>query len=506
MKDRAKLNNSHWLYRPFLHAVVFVGVLLIVTSIVAMLQFEFMLNFALLVGLTIVSGMLITVRPAYGALGFAYDVGSGLSIAALPFFGLPGAILLNAVTALSSQYLWANGDSQQKGSLLQVFFNMGMLTIISVPTFWTFTWLRRTFGSDTITLVIGWLAAAIVYELANRAMLIIVIYLRNNAEVAFTDLAVDSRSEIALTITINFVGAALVGYAIREHDWQGIVIFFVPVLLSTLAYLIHVRNISGHMDQLEDKVLERTCLLEEANRKLEEANHQLEEANRKKDAFLRVVAHDMKSPLSVIRTYTSMLRENPEYALHRPKWLDSIASAESDLSRFVSDISDLEMWSRGPEIVLQASEFDVRQCAAEAMNLFRPNAHNKQITIQNCDTAPPILICADLYYIKRVFTNLVSNAVKYTPKGGTITAIVQSNGNEVAFAIQDMGYGIPAEALPHIFKEFYRVQEHQELSEGTGIGLAIVKTLVEAHGGTISVVSEVGTGSTFTVTLPLKQA
>jgi signal transduction histidine kinase len=109
--------------------------------------------------------------------------------------------------------------------------------------------------------------------------------------------------------------------------------------------------------------------------------------------------------------------------------------------------------------------------------------------------------------LRRVLRNLIGNAVKYTPEGGTITLSLEFESNIVKIRVKDTGYGIPSSDLPHIFDRFYRVRNngHNDI-QGNGLGLAIVKTIAGQHGGNVSVESEVGKGSCFTLTIPLLQA
>jgi signal transduction histidine kinase len=127
----------------------------------------------------------------------------------------------------------------------------------------------------------------------------------------------------------------------------------------------------------------------------------------------------------------------------------------------------------------------------------------KNITLYQEEVPQPITIAADEKKIERILLNLISNAIKYTPEGGTVNIETGMKGRYAYFKVQDTGYGIPEDELPYIFDRFRRVKGHESKAVGTGLGLAIVKSLVEAHQGEISVTSQVDEGSTFTVNLPL---
>jgi signal transduction histidine kinase len=118
----------------------------------------------------------------------------------------------------------------------------------------------------------------------------------------------------------------------------------------------------------------------------------------------------------------------------------------------------------------------------------------------------PVRVTADKKKVDRIITNLVANALKYTPHNGQVCVRVRQNGSYAITEVEDNGYGIPIEQLPYIFERFRRVPGHQRKATGTGLGLAIVKSLVEAHNGEITVQSEDGVGSTFTMKLPLQSS
>ena len=204
-----------------------------------------------------------------------------------------------------------------------------------------------------------------------------------------------------------------------------------------------------------------------------------------------------------MRNYIQTLRKDPLSALSKPRILENLHSAEAGLSRLVSDLADVENWSRGLEIVMKISDVELNKTLGQVVDLISADASARKLRIHFVPTKDDVSISGDPHHIERIFTNLISNAVKYTPSGGTITASIQPNSNHAIVTIEDTGYGIPANEIDHIFKEFYRVVDHEDVAMGSGIGLSIVKRLVEAHDGTIDVRSVVGEGSTFTLEFPL---
>jgi signal transduction histidine kinase len=153
--------------------------------------------------------------------------------------------------------------------------------------------------------------------------------------------------------------------------------------------------------------------------------------------------------------------------------------------------------------LLERSSFDLALLVRTTAESVASLAMEKNITLHQEDVPQPILITADEKKVERILINLISNAIKYTPEGGTVTIETGMKGRYAIVSVKDTGYGIPEDELPFIFERFRRVKGHQSKAVGTGLGLAIVKSLVEAHEGEITATSEVNVGSTFTVKFPL---
>jgi signal transduction histidine kinase len=135
---------------------------------------------------------------------------------------------------------------------------------------------------------------------------------------------------------------------------------------------------------------------------------------------------------------------------------------------------------------------------------FQPQAEARKQLLTLGETAPDTKVQGDPLQLRQAFRNLIANAIKYTPEGGTVVISLETSGDYINIHIKDTGYGIPAADMPHIFNRFYRVRNngHDEI-EGNGLGLAIVYSIIEHHQGQINVQSEPGKGSCFTISLPL---
>ncbi len=217
--------------------------------------------------------------------------------------------------------------------------------------------------------------------------------------------------------------------------------------------------------------------------------------------FLSMITHDIKVPLTVILGYTEMLTDpEPPPGQIPPDILTRIRESGETIHALVCNFLDLSRIEAG-RMTLDPRPFDVREMLAHALEHYESTARRKGIVLAlEGERLPPLV--ADEAQLSRVVTNLLANAIKYTPRGGRVTvAVARANGHaEVAF--RDTGRGIPADELPHLFEKYRRVREAKR-TEGTGLGLFIAKTIVDAHGGDIRVESTPGVGSTFTLLLPL---
>jgi len=231
-------------------------------------------------------------------------------------------------------------------------------------------------------------------------------------------------------------------------------------------------------------------------------NTRLQVMEQGRSEFLAMVSHDLHTPLTAIKgAMEVLLHEGVGMELSRE--LLGIAQKNTDrLFRMVSDILDLARIEAG-RFEIRRELFDVVMGARAAMDRLRQLAQDRGITLslQPADGLP--LVSADGVRMDQVFTNLLANALKFTRHGGQITVVVHERLNDILVQIRDSGMGVPPEHLDRIFDRFYRVPlPAGERVEGSGLGLSICKAIVEEHGGQIWVESTVGTGSTFSFTVP----
>ena len=154
---------------------------------------------------------------------------------------------------------------------------------------------------------------------------------------------------------------------------------------------------------------------------------------------------------------------------------------------------------------METETFEYVSVAERVIELVQVQAETKRITLRPFGFDKHIFVHADRHHMERILNNLLTNAIKYTPAEGAITVTLEAHEQQLKLQVQDSGYGIPVEELPHVFERFRRVSAHQKLAAGTGLGLAITKVLVEAAKGSIEVTSQKGEGSCFTARLPIIQ-
>jgi signal transduction histidine kinase len=272
-----------------------------------------------------------------------------------------------------------------------------------------------------------------------------------------------------------------------------------------------IRQVNQH---LERRVQERTAELAKLNEALrvevterKRVEEQLRLADRKKDEFLATLAHELRNPLSPLTAAVQLIGLEPENVSHVRELAAVMARQLGQLVRLIDDLLDVSRISGG-KLQLRKTHVSLGEPIAAALDVSRPIIESARHALQV--SLPPELMVleGDQVRLTQIISNLLINAAKYTPPGGTIQLSVQAEGEQVVIRVRDTGVGIPPEMQSRIFDLFTQVDSSQTRTQGgLGIGLTLVKTLVEMHGGNVSVSSPgPGAGSEFTVRLPLAAA
>ena len=232
----------------------------------------------------------------------------------------------------------------------------------------------------------------------------------------------------------------------------------------------------------------------------------MKNADRRKDEFLATLAHELRNPLAPIRTGLQTLNLSRDLALA----LETRKMMDRQLSHMVRLIDDLLDVSRitSDKLILRKERVLLQTLADTAVEASRPAIEAARHALKLALPEEPIWLAADPTRLAQVISNLLTNAAKYTPEGGSIELVAEREGGEAVIRVTDTGLGIPPEMLGEVFEMFTQVNRSLDRSQGgLGIGLALVKRLVALHGGTITASSPgLGKGSTFAVRLPLIEA
>jgi len=329
--------------------------------------------------------------------------------------------------------------------------------------------------------------------------------------------------------------ADLVAAPLRRALWGALAILAIALFMSFLVSLWYARRLSGPILALEEGAVafaqgnfrkrlqvrtgdEIELLAGEFNRmadQLQEYTHglerrvaektaQLEMANRHKSAFLANMSHELRTPLNAIIGFSEALRERMFGSLNakQMEYVGDIYSSGQHLLSLINDILDLSKVEAG-HMSLDVTTFDVRAAVDNCCTLIRERALRHRLRF-TCEVDPEVSRWpADERKFKQVLINLLSNAVKFTPPGGEVSLRARVREGRLVVSVSDTGIGIAPEHRAAIFDEFHQVESpNSPRHEGTGLGLALSRRLVELHHGTLTVESEPSKGSTFTASFP----
>lgn len=327
------------------------------------------------------------------------------------------------------------------------------------------------------------------------------------------------RAKLVVPIVVqeDLWGLLIAHQCSGPRQWQDSETRFMRCIAELMAIAIYQTKLYSHLQQqaqtLEQRVVERT-------QELHDTLTAAQTANSAKTEFLAAMSHELRTPLTaIIGMATTLLRLPNDSRRDRllplekqQEYLKIIRNSGEHLLELINDILDLSQLEAG-RTILDVKEFSLFQLASESLHTLREKADQNQIHLEldlNLNPhsaakgrAPSDRFVADPQRVKQILFNLLSNAIKFTPQGGRVTLRVWVDVGRAILQVEDTGIGIPKDKFSLLFQKFQQLDtSYHRQYEGTGLGLALTKQLVELHGGQIEIESTVNVGSTFTVVLP----
>lgn len=326
--------------------------------------------------------------------------------------------------------------------------------------------------------------------------------------------------KLAMKGGLNFLietGAPMDGVQADLKKWLLFLAAMLPVVLAIALgggfvlvkrALLPVDRIAASAQRISSQNLSERLPVAQTGDELERLsvalNHMIERldaAFRYSRRFVADASHELRTPLTVLHGELEGLVQQPQFT---PEWRDRVGSALEEVERLAHIVEGLFAISRldAGEAAAEWVALDLAQLAAATADQMSLLAEDKEIQL-SCEALMGVWVEGDRARLKQVVVNLLDNAIKYTPRGGSVNLTVARKNGKAVLEVDDTGIGIPAEALPRVFERFFRVDEARSREQGgAGLGLSIVKSICTAHHGRVEVSSEPGRGSRFHVELP----
>jgi heavy metal sensor kinase len=326
--------------------------------------------------------------------------------------------------------------------------------------------------------------------------------------------AVRAGRDATYTVEVG-VSTASIGALLRQLLWLTALGLPVIVVVAVSGGYLLVKRTLAPVERIASKaelithhnLAERLPVVrtgDELERLAISLNHmisRLDDAFQQSKRFVADASHELRTPLTVLRSELESLAHHPPPASDPYERLGSLLQPVERLSKTVERLFALSRLDAG-EAQTEWVEIDLGELVASTAEQMLLLAADKGITV-TCEAQGRVMVSGDRSRLKQVVVNLLDNAIKYTPARGAVHLRVAAAEGRVVLSVEDSGVGIPAEALPHVFERFYRVDTtRSDATGGAGLGLAIVKTICDAHGAAVRVASALGRGSSFHVTFP----
>lgn len=309
---------------------------------------------------------------------------------------------------------------------------------------------------------------------------------------------------IPLTVRHELIGGLVLGQKASGEIYSSEDIDLLKIVAPEIA--VAVRNALSYEEikkfniTLENEVDRATHRLRKANKRLKELDHL-------KDEFVSIASHELRTPMTAIKSYLWMAINQPNQEIKEPlkRYLNISYNSTERLIRLVNDMLTVSRIERN-KIELKLAPLNINEVVQLVFDELKITAQEKHIAFKFEHPKKKISVMGDKEKLREVVQNLVGNALKFTPENGKIIIETSEKGDTSQISVTDTASGIPKESLPDLFKKFSKIEysySKHSSQPGTGLGLYISKQIVSLHNGDIKVQSEVGVGSTFTVSLPL---
>ena len=282
----------------------------------------------------------------------------------------------------------------------------------------------------------------------------------------------------------------LEGFIENDQHTNGIFIFGTIAVVSSTLYLVVFMTSSI------------STRLREQEQGYWQANHMLKEKDRIKDEYVERVTHDIKGHLAAIKSSLDVVNMGLKGPLTegQQEFISRASNRTNVLAAFVRQLLNLTKMRLSNRVEIK--EFSLSEAIRKSIKSASTRAGDKEISLDCKMNSSPLMINGNVFSVEEMTTNLLLNAIKYTPKNGRVEVTVDEEVDRVRVSIKDTGIGIPEDELPHVFDEFYRASNARKVErDGTGLGLSIARQIVERHGGEMWAESELGKGTVFTYTL-----
>lgn len=319
----------------------------------------------------------------------------------------------------------------------------------------------------------------------------------------FSCLILDFHNKFSLMDLRTKHAGVLLSFKTKDNYPVSLKTFYLP--LGTGGLVIGEQNLE-ESEELHNSLLHLNNELNTISRDLQKKTIQLQQVNDLKNQFLGMAAHDLRNPLATVYTYIDILRDD----LHSDRdgtaleAFNEIQQQMKYMMNLVSNLLDYSVIEQG-RLDLDKQPVEIHQLVSQAVQSNRLLSAKRNVTITLLADKTPCIIMIDLHKIRQVLNNLISNAVKFSPSDATVTVKVEkAEISSITISVTDQGPGIPDEMRNRLFVPFGKTNQQSFSGEkSTGLGLAICRKMIEAHGGTIGFESPAGQGSRFWFTLPL---